>query len=444
MKRRNFIGITCSSAAGLATVSCNTVTKTSDKKATQQTPCGVAQQKKLAKQYEEYLFQDFLPFMERYVIDHERGGFLCNTDREGKNITTNKSSWYEGRGIWVYSYLYNNVSKEQKYFDVAQKSVNFLAHLQPVPPLGLMPRVVTVDGEPVVTECSEIYGDLFIAEGYAEFSKACGDHTYWDRAKDIVFRCVDIYEQPDYRPQIGQTYLGRDARPFPGARILGVWMVLIRVATQMLRIRPDRDLEALSRRCIDAILEHHYNSEFGLLNELINHDFSRPDNEYAQLVYTGHAIETLWMVMDEAVRRRNRALFEKAAALFKRHFEVAWDDVYGGVFRNLQHVNNNTWEVDKVLWAQEEVLIGSLMIVEHLGEDWAWEIFTQMYDYVLEKYPLQKYGYALWNLGADRKVTFKKEFSRVGNYHHPRHLMLNLVGLRRMQDRSGAVSTVFA
>ena len=49
---------------------------------------------------------------------------------------------------------------------------------------------------------------------------------------------------------------------------------------------------------------HHYNPRFQLINELINHDLSRPANEYEKLVYAGHAIETLWMVMDEA-RRRN-------------------------------------------------------------------------------------------------------------------------------------------
>ena len=40
---------------------------------------------------------------------------------------------------------------------------------------------------------------------------------------------------------------------------------------------------------------------FNLLNELINHDLSRPKNEYEQLDYAGHAIETLWRVMYEAL-----------------------------------------------------------------------------------------------------------------------------------------------
>jgi len=209
-------------------------------------------------------------------------------------------------------------------------------------------------------------------------------------------------------------------------------------------MRGDAELDKLADRCVDAIMEHHFNPRFNLVNELLNHDLSRPENEYEQLVYTGHAIETLWMVMDEAVRRKDRPLFEEAAARFRRHVEVAWDDVYGGVFRNLKNVDANVWSLDKVLWAQEEVLIGTLMAVEHLGAAWACELFGETYSYVMDHYPLKKRGYSLWILGADRKVTFEEHANRVGNYHHPRHLMLNLLSLDRIIGREGRVSGAFS
>jgi mannose/cellobiose epimerase-like protein (N-acyl-D-glucosamine 2-epimerase family) len=211
-------------------------------------------------------------------------------------------------------------------------------------------------------------------------------------------------------------------------------------------MRPDPELEAVARRAVDAVVNHHYNPEFGLINELLNHDLSRPDNEYAQVVYTGHCVENLWMLMFEAARLRDRRLFDKLAGWLKRHVEVAWDDVYGGVFRNLRHVDNNTWLTDKVLWAQEEVLIGSLFVVEHAGERWAEEMFTRTYEYVLDKYPLDRYGSPLWMYASDRKVSFEA-FSRmpkrVEHFHHPRHLMLNLLALERMIKRGGGASRLF-
>jgi mannose/cellobiose epimerase-like protein (N-acyl-D-glucosamine 2-epimerase family) len=140
----------------------------------------------------------------------------------------------------------------------------------------------------------------------------------------------------------------------------------------------------------------------------------------------------MWMVMDEALRRGGSDLFDHAAQRFRRHLEVAWDDVYGGVFRGIRNVDRNDWLLDKVLWPQEEALIGCLLMVEHRGDAWALEMFNRIYTYVSERYRLDRYGLPLWITTADRQVTFEPHYNRVENYHHPRHLMLNLLALERI------------
>ena len=390
---------------------------------------------KMIERYRFDLFENFLPFMEEHVIDHELGGFMCHTDRNGKNITQNKNSWFEGRGIWVYSFLYNQFEPKEEYLEIARKSVDFILKIEPKGPMERWPRQISREGKPLSKPCDDIYGDIFIAEGLAEYAKATGKLEYRRKALDILDKCLRVYDTPGYLPDIGQTYLGPEARPFAGARIQGHWMVFIRLCTQMLRTEPDPILEDLADRCIDAIMNHHFNPEFDLINELINHDLSRPENEYAQLVYTGHALETLWMVFDEADRRGDKILQQLVAERFRRHYEVARDDVYGGVFRNLQNVDENIWSLDKVLWAQEEVLIGSLLIFEQLGFDWASDIYMEMYDYVYDHYPLYDRGIPLWIFSADRKVTFEEKAERIEHFHHPRHLMLNLLTLERLRDQ---------
>jgi mannose/cellobiose epimerase-like protein (N-acyl-D-glucosamine 2-epimerase family) len=220
-------------------------------------------------------------------------------------------------------------------------------------------------------------------------------------------------------------------------------MVILRLVTQMLEDRPDSELEKIADRCVDAILNRHLNPEFDLINEVLTHDMKLPDNAFDQFVYTGHALETLWMLLFEAIRRKDAELFIKTSRCFKRHLEVAWDDVYEGVFRCLVHVDDNIWKLDKVLWLQEEVLIGLLCIIEYSGAPWAQAWFNKLYRYVKEKFPLQRYGLPLWILGADRKVTFERNSDRVGNFHHPRHLMLNLISIERIINRKGAVSELF-
>lgn len=441
MERRKFLGSSIGAAAMLAELPSNIAAQ--KKRAVRGSRIGRTDRLagrtlvQLRDQYKDDLFTDFIPFMEKYVIDEQYGGFMCNADSQGKRVNENKLSWFEGRGSWVYSFLYNNLAKEQKYLDVARRSLEFVLKIQPAGD-ALWPKELTREGKPLTSADGEVYGDLFIAEGLAEYSKASGERSHWDLARNLVLKCERLYDRDNYRPTIGQTYLGANAHPFPGARIQGVWMVLIRVVTQMLQMRADVELARAAQRSVDAITKHHYNPEFQLINELLNHDLSRPQDDYAQLVYTGHCIENLWMLMHEALRLRDEKLFETLAGWFRRHVEVAWDDVYGGVFRNLQNVEKNTWTLDKVLWAQEEVLIGCMTIIEKTGARWSIEMFDRMYGYVRKNYLLQGHGSPLWMYATDRRATFEA-FSqmpkRVENYHHPRHLMLNLLSLERMIKR---------
>jgi len=449
MDRRNFLTTSLGATALLAG---NPLSAGSQKPRDGRIPSGGVTKmsapslRELKGQYTRDLFNDFLPFMDRFVVDHEYGGFMCNTDYTGERVNDNKLSWFEGRGTWVYAFLYNNFARDEKYLDVARRSVEFILKIKPQGENELWAKELTRDGKPLTSADGEIYGDLFIAEGLAEYAKATGQHEYWNMAKQIALKCVRLYDREDYRPTIGQTYLGKDARPYPGARIQGVWMVLIRGATQMLEMRADPEMEKIAKRSVDAVLNHHFNPAFQLNNELLNHDLSRPTNEYAQLVYTGHCIETLWMMLSEAARLKDKKLFETFVERFRRHVEVAWDAVFGGVFRNLMNVDQNFWTLDKVLWAQEEVLIGSLFIYEHTGATWAREMFNQAFEYVQNKFPLKRHGSTLWIYGGNRKVEFeefKTRPKRVEHYHHPRHLMLNLLCIERMLKRGGRVSNLF-
>ncbi len=345
--------------------------------------------------------------------------------------------WYEGRGTWVFSFLYNNFSRDRKYLDIAENSVRLVQRSRPKDPDEFWPKALTREGEPAGPPDTEVYSDMFVAEGFAEFSKATGDRKYWDDAKEIVLKCVRRYDRPDYHPSIGQTYLGPGARPFPGARVEGVWMVLIRTTTQMLAMRPDADLQRISGRAIDALLSYHYNPRFQLLNELVNHDLSRPANEYEQLVYAGHAIETLWMVMDEARRVKDTALFDRAADLFRRHCEVAKDRVYGGLFRNLRNVDNNDWTMDKTLFPHQEALNGGILLIEETGDPWATAFYSEIDKYTRKKFPMRAIHSPLWQVMGDRQVHLTPNMTRAENYHQPRFLMLNLLAVERMIQRNG-------
>ncbi|MBI1358600.1 MAG: hypothetical protein GC160_30060 [Acidobacteria bacterium] len=390
--------------------------------------------------YRHDLFDDYLPFEVEHVVDKEYGGFMCNTDRAGNNLSTVKNTWFEGRGIWVHSFLFNHWGREAD-LDIARKSVELTLPLRPAPG-KLWPGAMTREGKPTGHRESDIYCGLFVANGLNQFAQASGESKYRDLAKEILLDHLAIYDDPGY--QYPATYAPDGLPKIQGPRVLGHWMVLLRLATQMLEVAPDPEIEEIARRSVAALLDQHQNPEFDLMNEVLNHDLSRPGDGWDQFCYIGHAIETLWMVMFEAGRLKDKALYERAATMFKRHVEVAWDDVYGGFFHGIDNVNQNVWQDGKVLWLQEEVLVGTLYMIHHTGDPWAVAWFNKHYAYVREKWPLAQYGYPIWILSADRKVTFEEKATRVGNFHHPRHLMINLLMLNDMVERKGAPTGLFA
>ena len=213
--------------------------------------------------------------------------------------------------------------------------------------------------------------------------------------------------------------------PPDAPRILGHWMLFLIVTTRMLRYNDDPEIKAIADRAIDAIMNYHFNPEFYLLNEILCHDLSLPDNEFAQFVYTGHAMETLWMVMWEAVRRQDRQLLLAAAQRFRRHVEISWDDVYGGVFRSLNHVNKNLWELDKQMWTQVEILVGTLLAYEHGGFDWTVEWYGKMYNYFVKNFSLKKYNSPMWLLGGSRRPWDEPRQGTGAIYHLPSVSLLN-------------------
>ncbi|MHB9028089.1 MAG: AGE family epimerase/isomerase [Candidatus Latescibacterota bacterium] len=442
MKRRSFLTLTAGAMAAFTGSGCRIEKIHPVSRPIENLRIADRTLEELREQYRYDLFDDFLPFIDRYVIDHELGGFMCGVDRDGSRLSSEKRASWEGQGLWTLSFLYNRVAQDRRYLEIAQKSLTFLRKNKPVGE-NLWPESYTREGNPAGKADIRGHSDLLIAGGLYEYARASGDERWKDLAKEILLKVVRLYDRPDYAPAYCQEFLGPRAPLLPGARVQEVWMQLIGVATRMLENQPDPDIEEILNRSIAAVIRFHYNPDFRLQNEILNHDLSRPANDYGQLVHMGNSIETLRVLMFEAVRAKNRELFAAAAERFRRHVEAAWDSVYGGLYLCLNNVQRNEWDMAKVLRVQEEALVGLLFLIEHTGDEWAMNLFGKVYAYVRERFTMKQYGYSLWMLAADRRVSFEPHSNRVDIFYHPRHLMLNLLSLDRMLSRGGKVSNLF-
>jgi len=73
-----------------------------------------------------YLINNVLPFWLDNAIDEECGGIFTQLDREGKIYGTEKSVWFQGRALYIFSVCYNEVEKNERYLEAAKKIYEFL------------------------------------------------------------------------------------------------------------------------------------------------------------------------------------------------------------------------------------------------------------------------------------------------------------------------------
>ena len=141
--------------------------------------------------YRADLFDDYIPFHDKYVVDHALGGFMVAVDRDGTPVNTDKGTWYLGRGTWTYSYLYNNIDRNPKHLEAARKAVEFTLARKPEGD-SLWPATFSKDGKPIAPPDRRFGSDLFIALGLGEFSKSPGNARYFDIAKEIILKVVRV------------------------------------------------------------------------------------------------------------------------------------------------------------------------------------------------------------------------------------------------------------
>ena len=401
----------------------------------------------LRRFYRRELFESFLPFWDKHGIDHELGGFLCGLDYDGTRANTDEFVWFQGRGIWVYSFLYNHFEKNPQHLQIASKAKDFLLKHAPLAN-GWWATSVSRTGEVLNGARPDIYAVLFGAEGLQEYAYATKDDQARQMSLDLLQKVFRAIKQPDF--QI-------DATMPPGARQQGAWMMGLRIATQRLRRWDDPEVRAIADRCVDAIVNKHYNPDIGLNNEVLNFDFSRP-KDWANKSLPGESIETLWMVMDEADRRKDAKLWEVCAERVRHHFEVGWDWVYGGLTEwvnvdhgctdwsfhptgtNLEFKDKGEYFYLKSLWALNEVLIATLDVFARRRDAWAANYFAMTHQLVQERYSQRKRGLPGYMLFADRRMIPPTHVSRQDNYHPPRQMMRNLLTLDRMLGKNSAAS----
>jgi mannose/cellobiose epimerase-like protein (N-acyl-D-glucosamine 2-epimerase family) len=368
--------------------------------------------------YRTDLFEQYFPFWDRFGVDHDRGGVFCWLDYGGRRVSDAKYGWYQGRGLWVYSHAYRCFGRDPRFLEIAEKTYRFmLRHGRDEK--GYWRRSIGPNGEPTEPADGMGYAGLFAAEGMQEFAHATGDTEALENAREAYHKSRSLFDDPT-----------RHTRPdylpvhYPGIRLLGMEMVILRFANQVLAFQDDPALKRDLEQAVARVLGPFLHPEHDLTSEALDHEYQRPEDANNDFFLLGHAMETMWMIMDAAPRLDDPSIEQVAADRFLTHSEVSWDRERGG-FRTAVSLSNGPMP-GRLLWHHDEALIGNLMLYALTGCPDNLDAFLRIDGYTTKTFRVNGPAGPVWSLEADDDGNPPDQVSRMGNYHVPRRQMLCL------------------
>jgi len=371
----------------------------------------------LAQQYKNELFENVIPFWEKHSIDKECGGFYTCLDRYGKVFDTDKFIWLQGRQVWLFSALFNNMEKNEKWLVLAEHGARFLdkyGHDQE----GNWYFSLNREGKPLVAPYN-IFSDCFATMAFGQFAKATGNEYYSGIAVNTFRKILSRADNPK----------GIYNKVFPGTRPLKSFslpMILCNLSLEIEHLLEKNFVDETIDRCIHEVMEVFYDSNSGLIRENVNADGTFSDSFEGRLLNPGHGIEAMWFIMDLAVRNKNKALLEKAVRITLDILNYSWDEEFGGIFYFMDIMGKPVQQLEwnqKLWWVHLETLISLIKGYYHTGNPDCLKWFEKVHDYTWSHFPDPQYGEWFGYLNRRGEVLLPLKGGKwKGCFHVPRGL----------------------
>ena len=347
--------------------------------------------KALAEQYKSELLDKVVPFWLDKSQDHEFGGYFTCLDRDGSVYDTDKFIWLQGREVWMFAKLYNEVEHKQEWLDCAVQGAEFLKKYGHDGQLNWY-FALDREGQPLV-EPYNIFSYTFAVIAFGQLAIATGNKEYEEIARktfDIVLSRVD-------NPK------ARWNKAVPGSRSLKTFdlpMILCNVALEIEPLLEPDFLRQTIDTCLHEVLDVFYRPELGLVVEALGKDGELVDSFDGRKLNPGHAIESTWFIMDLGKRLNRPDLIEKAVEISLAEVEYGWDEQHGGIFYFMDRLGKPRHELEfdqKLWWVHLETLISRLKGYQLTGNPKCLEWFERVHDYTWKHfadpdYP-EWYGY---------------------------------------------------
>lgn len=379
--------------------------------------------------YKNDLMNNILPFWQKRAVDYKNGGIFTCLDRRGEIYGTDKSVWFQGRALWVFSKAYNCICKNEEYLKIAKNIYSFLPKCTDVD--GRMFFTVTAGGRGIQKR-RYYFSETFAAIGCAELFKATGDDNVKKSAEaffDTAYRCFtgEIKCEPKFNESVCSS------------KSLSPVMIMLSTAQVMRSMNTEKCdfYDKICSECLSEILYGGFLKENTLL-ENIAKDGTFIDSPNGRKVNPGHSMEAAWFVLAEGLLKKNQTVIEAGLHIADITLPIGLDRTYGGViaFADVSSKPPCDLEWDmKLWWPQCETLIAARLAYNVSGNEKYKKLYENIKAYC-EKYFVDKewgewYGYLHYDNtpSTDLKGNIFK-----GPFHIPRLYMIMAI-----MDETGGI-----
>jgi N-acylglucosamine 2-epimerase len=373
--------------------------------------------KKYAQQYKDELLGNILPFWLANSRDEVNGGYFTCLNREGKVYDTDKFMWLQGREVWCFSYMYNNVEHQQEWLDMALHGAAFMEKYGRSEN-GDWYFSLTADGKPLVQPYN-IFSDCFAVMAFAALHKATQVEKYKKIAADTFERIIK--RQHNWKGQYSKAY--------PGTRSLknfSLPMILCNLSLEMEHILGTERVNSFIPTVISEVMDVFYQPEMGLVLENVYEDGSFCDSFEGRLLNPGHAIEAMWFIMDLGKRMKDEALIGKAKKIMLDTLEHGWDKTYGGIFYFLDVKGHPPQQLEwdqKLWWVHVEALVALAKGYVYTGDERCLQWFEKIHAYTWQHFKDKEHGEWFGYLNRRGEVLLDLKGGKwKGCFHVPRAL----------------------
>lgn len=369
------------------------------------------------KIYRENLLNDVVPFWMENSKDEKFGGYFTCLDTTGNVYDTDKFIWLQCRQVWCFSMLYNKVEKKQEWLDFAIHGAEFLIkHGRDTE--GNWYFSLNQKGVPL-TQPFNIFSDCFASMAFGQLYQATNKKEYGDIAVATFHNILRRQNDPK----------GKYSKAFPDTRPLKSFalpMILCNLVLEIEHLLDPVLVESTIANGMDSVMNVFCQPESGLILENVNIDGSFSDSFEGRLVNPGHGLESMWFMMDLAMRSNDQKLIQKAVDTTISILEYSWDTKYGGIFYFMDIKGHPPQQLEwdqKLWWVHIETIISLLKGYLLTGDIRCWQWFEKVHAYTWSHFPDAENGEWFGYLNRQGEVLLPMKGGKwKGCFHVPRGL----------------------